>query len=322
MLDFIYDESGKPFALVYTNGAADPVTYYYVLNLQGDVVGLLNSSGTLVANYSYNAWGEIISVTNATGTAITSSTHIANLNPLRYRGYYYDTETGFYYLQSRYYDPVTHRFINADSLASTGQGFVGTNMFAYCRNNSVNYYDHEGKDAIWIQEPDSAGGFGHSGLLVQGPDGEWYYFYWGPESEEISSEIVSGTSPIFILQRLNTEGLNMKTLKGVRTALSRAEGENGEFIKKREELIYEIEYLEGDFSDTYDFLVQKSSDPGQYSLLFRNCYQLSILALSESDMSFIKYYYVWPNAGYVFMNAGLGCDSLKERILSFMDNFI
>ena len=144
VLDFIYDESGKPFALVYTNGTATPVTYYYVLNLQGDVVGLLNSSGTLVANYSYNAWGEILSVTNANGVAITSNTHIANLNPLRYRGYYYDTETGFYYLQSRYYDPVTHRFINADSYASTGQGFIGTNMFAYCLNNPVNFIDFSG----------------------------------------------------------------------------------------------------------------------------------------------------------------------------------
>ena len=141
VLDFIYDESGKPFALVYTNGTATPVTYYYVLNLQGDVVALLDSSGTCVARYNYNAWGEILSVTNANGVAITSSTHIANLNPLRYRGYYYDTETGFYYLQSRYYDPVTHRFINADSITSTGQSFTGTNMFAYCLNNPVSRTD-------------------------------------------------------------------------------------------------------------------------------------------------------------------------------------
>ena len=134
VLDFIYDESGKPFALIYTNGTATPATYYYVLNLQGDVVGLVNSSGGWVAQYTYNAWGEII----------TSSGSMANINPLRYRGYYYDTETGFYYLQSRYYDPVTHRFINADSYASTGQGILGANMFAYCNNNAVMHTDSAG----------------------------------------------------------------------------------------------------------------------------------------------------------------------------------
>ncbi len=71
---------------------------------------------------------------------------MAELNPLRYRGYYYDTEIGFYYLQSRYYDPANHRFINADSLASTGQGFVGTNMFAYCNNCPVMAVDYTGKE--------------------------------------------------------------------------------------------------------------------------------------------------------------------------------
>lgn len=145
VLDFIYDESGKPFALIYTNGSAT-ATYYYVLNLQGDVVGLLDNDGTLVAKYSYNAWGEILSVTNANGVAITSSTHIANLNPLRYRGYYYDNETGFYYLQSRYYDPVTHRFINADVYATTDVvDAISFNMFAYCGNNPVMGYDPTGE---------------------------------------------------------------------------------------------------------------------------------------------------------------------------------
>jgi len=141
VLDFIYDESGKPCALIYTNGTATPLTYYYVLNLQGDVVGLVNADGESRAEYTYNAWGEVLSATGI----------MAAINPLRYRGYYYDTETGFYYLQSRYYDPVTHRFINADSFASTGQGIAGTNMFAYCNNNPVIYSDTTGHwlDFAW-----------------------------------------------------------------------------------------------------------------------------------------------------------------------------
>ncbi len=94
---FIYDNNGKPYALYYYyNGSTTPTKYYYVLILQGDVVQLINSSNTVIANYTYDALGKLLSATNASGTAITSSTHIANINLLRYRGYFYDTETKLY----------------------------------------------------------------------------------------------------------------------------------------------------------------------------------------------------------------------------------
>ena len=138
VLDFVYDESGKPFALKYSTNGTSFQTYYYVLNLQGDVVKLIHYIPGFeyesVATYEYDAWGNIVS----------SSGRLAEINPLRYRGYYYDNETGFYYLQSRYYDPVNRRFINADSLASTGQGALGTNMFAYCNNCPTIYHDPSG----------------------------------------------------------------------------------------------------------------------------------------------------------------------------------
>lgn len=76
--------------------------------------------------------------------AAQSNAAIGALNPLRYRGYVYDTETGLYYLQSRYYDPEIGRFINADAFTSTGQGLLGNNMFAYCGNNPVVYEDDSG----------------------------------------------------------------------------------------------------------------------------------------------------------------------------------
>ena len=69
---------------------------------------------------------------------------MAAINPIRYRGYYYDAEMGMYYLQSRYYDPALKRFINADSYASTGQGFLGFNTYVYCLNNPVNGLDLTG----------------------------------------------------------------------------------------------------------------------------------------------------------------------------------
>ena len=132
-IDFVYDESNQPLAMKYNN-----TLYYYVLNAQGDVVRIVNSSRSTVASYTYDPWGKIIS----------SSGTLADINPLRYRGYYYDAETGFYYLQSRYYDPEIGRFINADSYASTdATGLLSTNMFAYCENDPVNKSDPTGEVA-------------------------------------------------------------------------------------------------------------------------------------------------------------------------------
>ena len=148
MLSFLYDSSGAPYSMVYCyteNSVKYSSSYYYVTNLQGDVIALMNANHAIVAEYLYDAWGNILSITDVNGTDLSSNaTHIANLNPLRYRGYVYDNETGFYYLQSRYYDPVVGRFVNLDGFVSTGTGFSGFNMFAYCNNNPVMYVDDLG----------------------------------------------------------------------------------------------------------------------------------------------------------------------------------
>ena len=103
-LEFVYDDGNQPFAMIYKHGQTTEL-YYYVLNAQGDVIALLNSAGSLVASYNYGAWGNY-SVHGADGKKTTDPTFIGHINPLRYRGYYYDTETGFYYVSSRYYDPA------------------------------------------------------------------------------------------------------------------------------------------------------------------------------------------------------------------------
>ena len=107
ILDFRYDQSGAPYSLTYTVGSTSTV-YYYITNLQGDVMYLVDSSGNQVAAYLYDPYGKVLS----------SSGTMVEINPLRYRGYYQDSETGFYYLQSRHYDPEICRFINADSYCS------------------------------------------------------------------------------------------------------------------------------------------------------------------------------------------------------------
>ncbi len=139
VLDFVYGSGSTPLALVYTNGTANPVTYYYVTNMQGDVVKMVTAGGTVVASYAYDAWGKVLSATGS----------MAEVNPIRYRGYHYDAEIGMYYLQSRYYDPAVKRFINADGVTTTGQGFLGQNMFAYCNNSPQNYVDSSGCAATW-----------------------------------------------------------------------------------------------------------------------------------------------------------------------------
>ena len=136
-LEFVYDDGNQPFAMIYKHGSETEL-YYYLVNAQGDVSAILDSGGKIAASYDYDAWGNC-TVYNSSDAAI------GDLNPLRYRGYYYDAETGFYYLQSRYYDPAICRFINADTYLSTGQGMLGHNMFTYCGNNPVNYCDSSGR---------------------------------------------------------------------------------------------------------------------------------------------------------------------------------
>jgi len=131
---------GRDFCPVPCGTGCDGTLYYFRKNLQGDVIGIYNENRQLVAKHEYSAFGEIISVTDLNGS------DIANINPFRYRGYYYDTETELYYLITRYYDPVVGRFLNADVYTSTGKGFVGNNMFAYCLNNPVNMIDIDGRD--------------------------------------------------------------------------------------------------------------------------------------------------------------------------------
>ena len=112
--------------------------YYYIKNLQGDIVKIINQSGMEVANYVYDAWGNIKS--------ISGNTTLKDLNPFRYRGYVYDEESSLYYLQSRYYDPFTGRFINADDTDYIGftETVLSGNIFAYCENNPVNGNDYSG----------------------------------------------------------------------------------------------------------------------------------------------------------------------------------
>lgn len=181
-LFFYYDNSGEVMS-VSCNGTM----YYYIKDLQGDITEIVDKDGNSVAEYAYDAWGNMLTENNGTLA-------VGKLNPFRYRSYVYDEETGLYYLQSRYYDPLTGRFLNADVYADTQSGTpLSTNMFAYCENNAINKSDDEGKDAWWIQSPNSANGKGHTSLLLKEKSGYWWYFYWGDRSVQL---LFIGTSSL------------------------------------------------------------------------------------------------------------------------------
>ena len=127
-----------------TNGIVK--LYYVAVNTRGDVIRILFDNETYpeYIEYTYDSWGNVVSIKDEDGNLVTSANNIGNLNKIRYRGYYYDDETGFYYLISRYYNPKVGRFLNADGYISTGTGLLGHNMYNYCGNNPVNYMDPTG----------------------------------------------------------------------------------------------------------------------------------------------------------------------------------
>jgi len=132
-IHYSYDASGNLFSMN-RNGTE----YYYVRNAQGDITGLIDNAGNLVVSYTYDTWGKLVSTTGSLAGTLGVK------NPYRYRGYRYDTETGLYYLQSRYYNPEWGRFVNADGITGIEGELLTHNMFAYTLNNPVNMEDPTG----------------------------------------------------------------------------------------------------------------------------------------------------------------------------------
>ena len=141
--EFYYDDNGLT-GFVYCG-----TKYYYQRDMQGNIIAILDRNGNLIVKYRYDAWGNH-KVLDASGNVISSSSHIGNVNPFRYRGYFYDIETGLYYLKTRYYDPVTGRFLNMDSIDYADPETInGLNLYAYCGNNPVMNVDPTG-EFFWI----------------------------------------------------------------------------------------------------------------------------------------------------------------------------
>ena len=145
ILIYVYDASGQPIGMSHYENGATPQAYVFAKNIRGDITAVYDANGTCLVTYTYDAWGNV-TVSYSNGGASTA----ARYNPFRYRGYYYDTETSLYYLNSRCYDPNVGRFLNADDSDYLGVNgdLVSLNLFAYSANNPVMRKDSEGN--FWI----------------------------------------------------------------------------------------------------------------------------------------------------------------------------
>ena len=269
-LHFYYDGSGSPFMFTVNGG----LPYYYVKNAQGDIVAISNFDGYIEVHYSYDAWGRLLGITGE------SAADIGQLNPLRYRGYVYDPETGLYYLQSRYYDPEMGRFVNADVGVFSNQMLQGFNVFQYCKNNPINMLDSNGFDAIWIQEAKSASGLGHSGLLVQDENEDWFYLFWGPSDEADVIESLFNTPNDFFFEPLGKTDLDLSITENVISFIDT----NGSKSRARASMITSTKIFYGDYTKTYEYANQLGDK--NYSGITNNCLHNNLAAFRKSDYRF------------------------------------
>ena len=297
-----YDNEDSVCGIEY-NGAA----YYFLKNLQGDIIAITDSSGEEVARYSYDAWGV------CTVTKDISGCDIANINPFRYRGYFYDLETKLYYLQSRYYDPQVGRFANGDMVefATIRQSILEHNLYVYCGNQIINCDDKDGRDAVWLQATEKVLGLGHTGLVFK-YDRKWYYWYWGfDEKIGVAGYLASlaralirarfwlktirRTSPyptkyvcalIGIAYRVASTTVRAKcklTEVSSKSSLTESEALN-EGNKKYSNGFDDSFYIKGDFNMSY-YYFKALTITKNYNLLFRNCMQTTVDGLLSGAFS-------------------------------------
>jgi RHS repeat-associated protein len=203
-----------------------------------------NSSGEKVGSYTYDAWGNC-TVSVVSGNTTLENNIVRTINPFRYRGYYYDTETGLYYLQSRYYNPEWGRFLNADGYVNANGDLVGYNLYVYCSNNPISYVDYSGEDAIYASDKESVllRSAGHAVVFFQGEDGKWYKTQFASDTWDKSDAIVT------------TEEMDFESIKKF------LEGKYVDYV-----------YLQGDF--TKAAVISNLVANGQYDNRFDGKYHL------------------------------------------------
>ena len=295
---FIYDANGVPLGLKYRNSTyAQSVwdSYWYERNLQGDIVAIYNDSNVKLASYTYDAWGNHGVTYHNGGNSILAIIS----NPIRYRGYYYDTDLGLYYLQTRYYDSNIGRFINADSALYCNM--LGYNMYVYCYNSPVIHIDPYGTDAILIIAFGNKGFpvVGHSALMIQTGDSWYLVEYTGTNKEN---------AKVFVSDPINSNPY--------------------EHIENVFESDYWTLELEGDYSQSYEYAKPlNETNLGGYNLLTNNCshFVADVLKHGESSSPSVEFLHeetrtTTPVISYFYYYATTQIiPPLKEKLTRFKE---
>ena len=296
----LYDNEDTVCGIIYND---EP--FYFLKNLQGDVIAVTDSDGVTSAKYSYDAWGVCTTVSDTTACGI------AGINPYRYRSYYFDTEIGMYYLQSRYYDPVVGRFINVDDANLVNDIYTTHNLFSYCNSDAVNKVDYTGYDAVLLIYRKAAKGMGHMGALVQDAYTRWYYFYWGSNEGTSFSDVI----PYYRLTYLQLYGVK---IKNVRTFLEfRDKTINANNSMKFANGLSDWIYLNGNFVPAFNFYKTLKEVNKKYNLKDFNCLHATLSGLE------LSYYYANNKNNLSVVQVALGVlapndafDYLKKNLVA------
>ncbi len=297
-IKYLYDENDEPYGMI-TNGSN---VFYFVKNLQGDIERIVTSDcKTRMITYSYDAWGNMTYELNSRDiqTMLGSMLMLAN-NVVTYRGYTYDFETGLYYLQSRYYSPEWGRFLNADSYCDTETSIIGTNMFAYCDNNPVNYVDPEGFASVTLNI--YGGLVGHADITI---DSTTYSFGNYTSNRNIFAQVFGTAQGYLIVANANSWRTYSRKSHGIESftiTVSNAEkAKIKEYCEKvKSQSVYERPPKNNEYSG--DRYVVKKGDFAKYSLLTANCVHFTVRSTANGIRSKLvtvgnKYY---NNPDYVF----------------------
>ena len=289
-ITFLYD--GDEIAGFSAGGS----NYYYAKDSFGVISYVYNEDGSLYASYKYDAWGSLI-------TSASTLPAAGDINPIRYKSYYYDADTGFYYLQSRYYDPFVGRFLNADDAAYLGiSGTVlGWNMFAYCENDAVTQNDPSGHSAIYLVSFKNLPVVGHAVLYYQHED-TWYKTQFFGNPSQIAFATILSAVALSESSRFLVRGFPILSALSLTFVCSTFATISNEPCNTQN-LLNEIKgyvsagdiavFLPGDYSYVYELANQKIGSGTEavkfYSLIHYNCAHYIEYLLKSSPDASVRY---------------------------------
>lgn len=201
---YLYDENGMLYGFIYNNAK-----YFYIRDALQNILGIVDANGTAVVHYDYSAYGECKAIIGSKANTVGS------INSFRYKGYYFDNETGFFYCKSRYYVPQWCRWLNCDSILYLNVGVSSPiNLSSYCENSPIVYYDPFGTSTFSIGFGFFIGIIGgYSGSILLSSDSEgmlalqWTYSV--PNNEKTRNTVFGASAGVgVIMQVTNLESVD------------------------------------------------------------------------------------------------------------------